>query len=113
MNVLCGQKARVRINGVGDMKPNHHWAVHTPNQLRDYGPVNNIWAFLSEHLNKILKGSNSNGRGGGQIEVSMMREFMRDSQLDTMVSLQFLLLRNVLTNLERSRLYLSNLIVLK
>jgi hypothetical protein len=95
------------------MKPNHHWAVHTPNQLRDYGPVNNIWAFLSERLNKVLKGSNTNGRGGGQIEVSMMREFMRDSRLDAIVSPQILLLRCVLTNLERSRLCPSNLIMLR
>ena len=68
------------------MKPNHHWAIHTKDQLRDYGPMPNFWAFLTERLNKLLKSSNANGRGGGQMEVSMMREFYRDSQLQFIVS---------------------------
>jgi hypothetical protein len=67
------------------MKPNHHWAVHTTDHLRDYGPMNNFWAFLSERLNKVLKSANTNGRGGGQLEISMMREFIRDTRLDSIV----------------------------
>ena len=30
------------------MKPNHHWALHLPDQLRDFGPVYGFWTFLGE-----------------------------------------------------------------
>ena len=68
------------------MKPNHHWAVHLPDQLRDYGPVYNFWTFLSERLNKLLKSSETNDWKGGQMEVSMMREFERGVCLNSLVS---------------------------
>jgi len=67
------------------MKPNHHWAVHLPDQLHDYGPVYNIWAFLSERLNKLLKSYDSNNWKGGQLEVSMLREFQRGLRLNAIV----------------------------
>lgn len=57
------------------MKLNHHWAVHSPMQIRDFGPAYEFWTFLTERLNKILKSYNSNGRTGGQLEVSMMHAF--------------------------------------
>jgi hypothetical protein len=66
----------LQMYGAKSMKPNFHWAVHLPQQIRDYGPVYNFWAFLSERLNKVLKSSNSNNWTGGQIEISMMREFV-------------------------------------
>lgn len=68
------------------MKPNFHYAVHYPDQVRDFGPVYSFWNFLGERLNKVLKNFNSNGWLGGQLEVSMMRSFARDSQLQNMVS---------------------------
>jgi hypothetical protein len=71
--------------GADEMKPNHHWAVHVPAQIRDYGPVYGFWAFLTERLNKVFKNMNSNNWGGGLFEVSMMREFHRMKQLDAMV----------------------------
>ncbi|KIK78458.1 hypothetical protein PAXRUDRAFT_28616 [Paxillus rubicundulus Ve08.2h10] len=61
-----------QMYGAESMKPNFHWAVHLAQQIRDYGPVYNFWAFLSERLNKVLKSSNSNNWTGGQIEISMM-----------------------------------------
>ncbi|KAF8834588.1 hypothetical protein BDN67DRAFT_914663, partial [Paxillus ammoniavirescens] len=75
-----------QIYGPESMKPNFHWAVHLATQIRDYGPVYNFWAFLSERLNKVLKSSNSNNWTGGQIEISMMREFAHGSRLDSLVS---------------------------
>ncbi|KIJ06469.1 hypothetical protein PAXINDRAFT_91934 [Paxillus involutus ATCC 200175] len=74
-----------QMYGAESMKPNFHWAVHLAQQIRDYGPVYNFWAFLSERLNKVLKSSNSNNWTGGQIEISMMREFARGSRLDSLV----------------------------
>lgn len=63
------------------MKPNHHFVVHLRQQLYDYGPVYGFWCFLGERLNKLLKSFKSNNWGGGQLEVSMMREWARDIQV--------------------------------
>ncbi|KAJ7193721.1 hypothetical protein GGX14DRAFT_378758, partial [Mycena pura] len=71
--------------GRESMKPNHHWAVHIPDQVLDYGPLNGFWAFLTERLNKILKNLNSNNWTGGRLEVSMMREFHRSTRITSVV----------------------------
>ncbi|KAF8511920.1 hypothetical protein JB92DRAFT_2724598, partial [Gautieria morchelliformis] len=71
--------------GIEKMKPNHHFLVHLPAQIHDYGPVYGFWCFLGERLNKLLKSFQSNNWGGGQLEVSMMREWGRDVQLHEMV----------------------------
>jgi hypothetical protein len=76
-----------QLYGANAMKPNHHWAVHVPEQVLDYGPLYGIWAFLTERLNKVLKNLNSNNWSGGLLEVSMMREFHRMAQLEGMVRL--------------------------
>ncbi|KAJ7342832.1 hypothetical protein DFH08DRAFT_703492, partial [Mycena albidolilacea] len=76
----------ISMYGAEAMKPNHHWAVHIPEQILDYGPVYGFWAFLTERLNKVLKNMNSNNWSGGRLEVSMMREFHRSSRLDGIVS---------------------------
>jgi hypothetical protein len=74
-----------QLYGIGELKPNHHWAVHIPDQVEDYGPLYSFWTFLTERLNKVLKNLNSNNWSGGLLEVSMMREFHRMAQLDGMV----------------------------
>ncbi|KAF7368239.1 hypothetical protein MVEN_00144000 [Mycena venus] len=72
--------------GADNMKPNHHWAVHIPEQIVQYGPLNGFWAFLTERLNKILKNLNSNNWTGGRLEVSMMREFHRSTRITSVLS---------------------------
>jgi hypothetical protein len=57
------------------IKPNHHYAVHTAEFIRDFGPIYGFWTFLFEHLNKVLKSYKSNNHGRGQIEASFFREF--------------------------------------
>jgi hypothetical protein len=76
----------LQLYGEGSMKPNHHYAVHLPQQLRDFGPVYEFWTFLTERLNKILKTYNSNHWGGGLLEVSMMRHFDREVRVHDLVS---------------------------
>ena len=34
--------------GIGKLKPNHHFLVHLPAQIHDYGPVYGFWCFLGE-----------------------------------------------------------------
>ncbi|KAF8482266.1 hypothetical protein JB92DRAFT_2764516, partial [Gautieria morchelliformis] len=74
------------VYGIKKMKPNHHYVVHLPAQIYDYGPVYGFWCFLGERLNKLLKSFKSNNWGGGQLEVSMVREWGRDVQLQETVS---------------------------
>ncbi|KAF8157655.1 hypothetical protein K438DRAFT_1861264 [Mycena galopus ATCC 62051] len=72
----------MKFYGSKAMKPNHHWAVHIPDQVLNYGPLYGFWAFLTERLNKVLKNLNSNNWGGGELEVSMLREFHRVAAVD-------------------------------
>jgi hypothetical protein len=74
-----------QIYGDKYMKPNHHWSVHTPEQILDFGPVYDFWTFMTERLNKILKNINNNHWGGGRLEISMMRGFGRETQFETLV----------------------------
>ncbi|EIW81993.1 hypothetical protein CONPUDRAFT_54023, partial [Coniophora puteana RWD-64-598 SS2] len=84
LKVFCASS--VSLYGVNTLKPNSHWAVHLCEQVLDYGPIYNFWAFLSEHLNKVLKSATFNKWVGGQIEITMMCEFTCSSRLDTIVS---------------------------
>ncbi|KAJ7142859.1 hypothetical protein C8R44DRAFT_866139 [Mycena epipterygia] len=74
------------LYGADNMKPNHHWAIHIPDQVVQYGPLNGFWAFLTERLNKILKNLNSNNWTSGRLEVSMMREFHRSTRITSVLS---------------------------
>jgi hypothetical protein len=77
----------LQLYGENAMKPNHHYAVHMPDQLRDFGPVYEFWTFLTERLNKVLKSYNSNSWTRGHLEISMMRAFDREVRVHTMVSI--------------------------
>ncbi|KAJ7770774.1 hypothetical protein B0H16DRAFT_1660942 [Mycena metata] len=86
LKIMVGSSIRLdrlpRLYGSESMKPNHHWAVHIPDEIHDFGRLYSFWAFLTERLNKILKNLNSNNWTGGRVEVSMMREFHRSTKLD-------------------------------
>lgn len=69
------------------MKPNHHWVVHLPDQLCDFGVVFSFWTFLSERLNKILKSLPSSFQKRGEIEASMLREFHCSIHINNLVSI--------------------------
>ncbi|TFK52768.1 hypothetical protein OE88DRAFT_1296612 [Heliocybe sulcata] len=73
------------IYGEEAMKPNHHWVVHQPDQIRDYGPVYGFWLFLIERLNKILKNYNTNSQKRGQMEITLMRQFGRDKRAQSVI----------------------------
>lgn len=66
--------------------PNFHFATHLHEQILDYGPVYGFWAFLQERLNYTLKNFNSNRRGHGEIEVTMMRSWDAAVTLRQLVS---------------------------
>lgn len=67
------------------MKPNHHYAIHLGECIRDYGPLSGFWTFVFERLNKTLKSYHTNNHGGGELEVTFFREFQRSSSASRMV----------------------------
>ncbi|KAJ6501497.1 hypothetical protein C8R47DRAFT_1107562 [Mycena vitilis] len=70
----------ITLYGPGVIKPNHHYATHTPENVRDYGPLQEFWTFLFERINKVLKSFNSSNHSGGELETSFFREFHRTVQ---------------------------------
>ncbi|CDO73026.1 hypothetical protein BN946_scf185007.g80 [Trametes cinnabarina] len=71
----------VELYGADVIRPNHHYATHTAEFIRDYGPMRGFWTFIFERLNKILKSYRTNNHEGGEIECTFMREFYRTSGL--------------------------------
>ncbi|KAL7278657.1 hypothetical protein ACG7TL_007658 [Trametes sanguinea] len=76
----------VELYGPDMIRPNHHYATHTADCVRDYGPLRGYWTFIFERLNKILKTSRTNNHEGGEIETTFFREFHRAAQLQRMLS---------------------------
>ncbi|KAJ7757939.1 hypothetical protein B0H16DRAFT_1822615 [Mycena metata] len=68
------------LYGKDVIKPNHHYATHTAENVRDYGPLQEFWTFLFERINKVLKSYNSSNHSGGELETSFFREFHRTIQ---------------------------------
>ena len=67
------------------VKPNFHYITHIIDQIRDFGPVYGFWTYLFERLNKMLKSYAVNNHGEGELEVTFMREYMRETRLRSMV----------------------------
>ncbi|KAI0337532.1 hypothetical protein BDW22DRAFT_1339624, partial [Trametopsis cervina] len=72
--------------------PNFHYITHIFDQLNDYGPVYGFWTYLFERLNKILKSYAVNNHSAGELEVTFLREFNRESRLRSLVCIRPLLI---------------------
>ena len=84
---FCNQVSDLRVTQIhrDNIKPNHHWMTHIFDQIEDYGPVYYFWTYIYERLNKVLKSYSTSGHSGGEVEVTFMREFMRNALLRHMV----------------------------
>ena len=51
--------------------------MHTPECVRDFGPLHGFWTFLFKRLNKVLKSYKTNNHSGGEVEATFFREFYR------------------------------------
>ncbi|KAI0323378.1 hypothetical protein GY45DRAFT_1376364 [Cubamyces sp. BRFM 1775] len=76
----------VELYGEDVIRPNHHYATHTADFVRDYGPLRGFWTFLFERLNKILKSFDTNNHDGGAIEVTFFREFYCAARLHQLLA---------------------------
>ena len=71
------------------MRPNHHYATHTAEFIRDFGPAAGFWSFIFECLNKVLKGMNHNNHGNGVIEATFLKQFISAQKVSHQVDLLF------------------------
>lgn len=84
--VSCCLRRILQIYGTDVVRPNHHYATHTAEFIRDYGPMREFWTFVFERLNKILKAYKTSNHDGGEVECTFFREFQRMVQLQRIVS---------------------------
>ncbi|POW20390.1 hypothetical protein PSHT_03580 [Puccinia striiformis] len=62
--------------------PNHHYALHLPEQMKWWGPLSNVSEFSGERVNGILQKMKTNGIIG-QIEGTVLREFCQIQRLNS------------------------------
>ncbi|KAF9230781.1 hypothetical protein BU15DRAFT_67032 [Melanogaster broomeanus] len=58
LKILCGRSVKLEMLHCAEELLQEYLFGYK--KIRDYGPVYNFWAFLSEWLNKVVKGSNLN-----------------------------------------------------
>ncbi|KAJ7852606.1 hypothetical protein B0H13DRAFT_2359401 [Mycena leptocephala] len=63
-------KELIPLYGSSSIKPNHHYATHTSECIRNFGPLREFWTFLFERLNKLLKSIKTNNHGNGELEMT-------------------------------------------
>ncbi|KAG8714131.1 hypothetical protein FRC09_017971 [Ceratobasidium sp. 395] len=74
-----------KARGLENMAPNHHLSTHIPDQVSDYGPGPQTWAFGSERLNRELKNTRTNRHTGGTVEDTYANTFFRRQALSTQI----------------------------
>lgn len=67
--------------------PNFHYAMHYPQFFRLFGPVYAWWLFAHERFNGELEKVNLNGHASGEMELSLMRNWITKHRLYELVSL--------------------------
>lgn len=85
------------------IRPNHHYATHTAESVRDYGPLAEFWTFLFERINKVLKAFRTSNHAGGELETSFFREFHRTVREARLVSAKSHVLYHILNRLQLAR----------
>ncbi|KAI0072971.1 hypothetical protein K474DRAFT_1686422 [Panus rudis PR-1116 ss-1] len=76
----------IELYGPDVIKPNHHYAIHLGQFVRDHGPLYCFWTFLFERMNKVLKTFKTNNHSGGEIETTFFREFHRSVRVSQTLS---------------------------
>lgn len=67
------------------LTPNFHITMHLRDKIEKYGPVYGWWAYAFERMNGILGRFNLNGRGGGEIEATMLRGWLKTARVQDLV----------------------------
>lgn len=69
------------------LTPNFHLSEHNLDTILRLGPVYGWWGFPMEQHNGFLKKFRHNGHSGGEMEVTMMRGWLKYSLISDLVSL--------------------------
>ncbi|KAG1810292.1 uncharacterized protein HD556DRAFT_1223274, partial [Suillus plorans] len=77
---------KVSLYGSATIKPNHHYATHVADCVRNFGPLHDFWTFLFERLNKVLKSFKTNNHADGELETTFFHEFQKTCQTSRLVS---------------------------
>jgi hypothetical protein len=56
---------------------NHHIAMHFSSMIKIFGPIYSWWLFAFERFNGMLEKVNHNGHDGGQMELTMLRNWVQ------------------------------------
>lgn len=64
---------------------NHHLAMHYVDIFRRFGPAYVWWLFAFERCNGEQEQVNTNGRAGGEMELTLMRSWVGKHQLFELV----------------------------
>lgn len=65
--------------------PNHHLAMHYPEIFRLFGPVYAWWLYAHERFNGIQENVNHNGKGEGELELTLLRNWVLKHRLYELV----------------------------
>ncbi|KIN95011.1 hypothetical protein M404DRAFT_34523 [Pisolithus tinctorius Marx 270] len=71
----------IMLYGTGAIKPNHHYATHIGDCVRNFRPLHDFWTFLFEQLNKILKSFRTNNHANGELKTTFFEEFHQMSEV--------------------------------
>ena len=56
---------------------NHHIAMHLASMIKLFGPIYSWWLFAFERFNGMLEKVNTNGHDGGEMELTMLRNWVQ------------------------------------
>ncbi|KAJ7120571.1 hypothetical protein C8R43DRAFT_1136739 [Mycena crocata] len=68
------------------LKPNHHLAMHYLPIFIRFGPAYAWWLFAFERFNGILEKVNLNGHAGGEMELTLLRDWILKQRVHELVA---------------------------
>jgi hypothetical protein len=71
------------------LSPSFHYAMHVEPSVLKYGSLYNTWTYPFERANLQLQTTNNNGHGGGFLETTMCRGFLKRTACYHLVSLPY------------------------
>ena len=74
-----------QLYGSNVIKPNHHYATHVSECVRNFGPLHDFWTFLYERLNKVLKSYKTNNHSHGDLEMTFFTDFQNTCHINWIV----------------------------
>lgn len=82
------QYCRLRLLYNIELVISHHVALHYPEFFRSYGPAYVWWLFAFESYNGLLEEIKTNGKAGGRMELTLIRNWVQRQLLfDLLTSL--------------------------